>query len=151
MKRIWIYQADRVLSEEESRQISVELADFAAQWKVHGEPLSASAELRDSLFIILKVDEAVAVASGCSIDSSVRFLKGIEERYDVRLFDRMCFAYKSATGIAVLDRAGFEKALHNGEIDDDTLVFDNTITYDHQLENTWVIPFKASWHKRLFS
>ncbi|WP_433902318.1 ABC transporter ATPase [Sphingobacterium puteale] len=151
MKRIWIYQADRILTEQESQQISVELTAFAEQWKVHGKPLSASAELRDNLFIILKVDEDVAAASGCSVDSSVRFLKGIEEKYHVQLFDRMQFAYKSVNGVAVVNRSGFEKLLAAGEINDHTLVFDNTITYEHQLENAWAVPFKESWHKRLFA
>jgi len=41
--------------------------------------------------------------------------------------------------------------LSAGEIDDNTLVFDNTITYEHQLDNAWVVPFKESWHKRLFA
>lgn len=150
MKRIWIYQADRILSQEESAQISAELVAFADQWKVHGKPLSASAELRDNLFVILKVDEDIAAASGCSVDSSVRFLKGLEERYAVQLFDRMQFAYRSAKGIGVVNRSGFEKLLAAGEIDDNTLVFDNTITYDHQLESEWAVPFKDSWHKRLF-
>ena len=151
MKRIWIYQADRILTEQESQQISVELTAFAEQWKVHGKPLSASAELRYNLFIILKVDEDVAAASGCSVDSSVRFLKGIEEKYHVQLFDRMQFAYKSVNGVAVVNRSGFEKLLAAGEINDHTLVFDNTITYEHQLENAWAVPFKESWHKRLFA
>ena len=151
MKRIWIYQADRVLSGDEGQQIAAELTTFAEQWKVHGKPLSASAELRDNLFIILKVDEDIAAASGCSVDSSVRFLKGIEEKYHVQLFDRMQFAYKSANGVAVVNRSGFEKLLAAGEINDHTLVFDNTITYEHQLENAWAVPFKESWHKRLFA
>lgn len=151
MKRIWIYQADRILTAQESQHISTELAAFAEQWKVHGKPLSASAELRDHLFIILKVDEAIAAASGCSVDSSVRFLKGIEEKYGVQLFDRMQFAYKSTSGVAVVNRSGFEKLLAAGEIDDNTLVFDNTITYEHQLDSAWVVPFKESWHKRLFA
>ncbi|MDF2518776.1 MAG: transporter ATPase [Sphingobacterium sp.] len=151
MKRIWIYQADRILTAQESQHISTELAAFAEQWKVHGKPLSASAELRDHLFIILKVDEDVAAASGCSVDSSVRFLKGIEEKYGVQLFDRMQFAYKSTSGVAVVNRSGFEKLLAAGEIDDNTLVFDNTITYEHQLDSAWVVPFKESWHKRLFA
>jgi len=151
MKRIWIYQADRILTVEEGQEIEVELSAFAEQWKVHGKPLSASAELRDNLFIILKVDEDIAAASGCSVDSSVRFLKGIEERYHVQLFDRMQFAYKSTNGVAVANRAIFEKLLAAGEIDDNTLVFDNTITYEHQLDSAWIVPFKESWHKRLFA
>ncbi|MDF2478627.1 MAG: transporter ATPase [Massilibacillus sp.] len=151
MKRIWIYQADRILTVEEGQQIAVELSAFAEQWKVHGKPLSASAELCDNLFIILKVDEDIAAASGCSVDSSVRFLKGIEDRYHVQLFDRMQFAYKSTNGVVVANREEFEKLLAAGEIDDNTLVFDNTITYDHQLDSAWIVPFKESWHKRLFA
>ncbi|MNR22684.1 hypothetical protein D3C85_1396530 [compost metagenome] len=63
----------------------------------------------------------------------------------------MQFAYKSTSGVAVVNRSGFERLLAAGEIDDNTLVFDNTITYEHQLDNAWVVPFKESWHKRLFA
>ena len=150
MKRIWIYQADRLLTATEGQEIVTDLEAFAEQWKVHGKPLSASAELRDNLFIILKVDEEIAAASGCSIDSSVRFLKGLESKYGIQLFDRMQFAYKADQGIGVVNRDGFEQLLADGTINDNTLVFDNTITHEHQMEDAWVIPFHKSWHKRLF-
>lgn len=89
MERIWIYQSDRELSETEVGLANNKLQEFAAQWKAHGKELAARAEIRYNRFIILFLNESVEAASGCSIDSSVRFLKAIENELGVNLFDRM--------------------------------------------------------------
>lgn len=150
MQRIWIYQANRILSDDETQRLQVLLNEFAAQWKVHGKPLEASAEVRDNVFVIMKVNEDFAAASGCSIDSSVRFLKSIEEAFDITLFDRMQLAFQSGAGIQVADRLLFEKLIKEGTITDDTIVFDNSITTEADLSTRWAVPFKDSWHKRVF-
>jgi hypothetical protein len=44
-------------------------------------------------FIIMMADEAESTVSGCSTDSSVRFVKKIEQTYRVSLFDRTNLAF----------------------------------------------------------
>lgn len=124
---------------------------FAGEWTAHGSRLAAKATLKDRLFIVLEVDEAVASVTGCSIDKSVTVLKQIEVKFDVDLFDRFITAYRLPTGeIAVADREQLGKKIAEGIITENTLVFNNTIATSEELSKNWEIPFKDSWHARLF-
>ncbi len=73
--RVWIYQANRSLSEQELQEINTKLEDFITQWTAHGANLKASFEIRYKRFIILALDQELNAASGCSIDASVHFIQ----------------------------------------------------------------------------
>ena len=45
--------------------------------------------------------------------------------------------------------AGFKKMAATGKITADTLVFNNMISKKKELENKWLVPVTASWHKQL--
>ena len=92
--RIWIYQSNRKFTPVEEAEILTKLEAFTQQWKAHGHELMAKAEVRHGYFIILSVDESQANVTGCSIDSSVRLIKEIEQTLRVDLFNRFNIAYK---------------------------------------------------------
>lgn len=151
MERIWIYQADRQLNPSEEAFILDKLGEFTAQWRAHGKPLAAKAEIRHNRFVILMIDESVAPPTGCSIDKSVHLLKAIEVETGLQLFDRMQVAYRGADGgVNVVPRDGFEALLARGEVNSDTLVFNNLITSYPELDTQWEIPLRESWHARVF-
>lgn len=150
MERVWIYQADRQLSEAEKIYILNKLTDFTVQWKAHGTPLSAKAEIRYDRFIILMVDDTVVPPSGCSIDKSVHLLKAIEHETGLNLFDRMQVAYRDASGVHVVPRVEFERLIAIGEVTDDTIVFNNLVPSYPELEKQWEIPLRDSWHAKVF-
>jgi len=101
-------------------------------------------------FLVLMVDETQAGASGCSIDSSVAFVKQIQAQYGVDFFDRMSFSYQDEQGkVHTLPRADFEKAYQEGTITDETLVFDTLVKSKAELDKGLLKPLKESWHARL--
>ncbi|MFC3196366.1 ABC transporter ATPase [Parapedobacter deserti] len=150
MERVWIYQADRELTVAEGKQILDKLERFTSQWKAHGTPLSAKAEVRYDRFVILMVDDAVAPPSGCSIDKSVHLLKEIEAETGLNLFDRMQVAYRGPEGIKVVSRNEFERLIASGEVTEDTIVFNNLVASYPELESHWEVPLRESWHARVF-
>jgi len=150
MERIWIYQADRELTEGEKKHILDKLSGFTSQWKAHGKALAAKAEIRYDRFIILMVDDEVAPPTGCSIDKSVHLLKEIEAATGLTLFDRMQVAYRDASGIQAVSRAEFERLLAAGEVTDRTIVFNNLVASYPELETHWEVPLSDSWHARVF-
>jgi len=151
MERIWIYQASRPLTTNEEAIIANKLATFTVQWKAHGTPLAASVEIRYHLFIILAVDQSYAMPSGCSIDQSVRLLKELEQELALSLFDRMQIAYRKDGEINVVPRATFEQLIANGDVTEDTIVFNNLVENRVDLNLKWEVPFKQSWHARVFA
>jgi hypothetical protein len=144
MDRIWIYQADRTLSDAETKQIENELAAYADRWTAHGKKLKASYEVRYNRFVILKVENGFDEASGCSIDDSVRFLKQLEQQHHLSLFDRSQMAYLQDSEIkscALNDISGLYK---NQVLRDDTLIFDNTVNTGDDYQTRWQKPLKES-------
>ncbi|MBD1420348.1 ABC transporter ATPase [Sphingobacterium chuzhouense] len=153
MKRVWIYQSNRFLQQDEIRKIEQILQEFVTQWTAHGNQLAGSFEIRYDLFIVLMVDEEQAMVTGCSIDKSVHLLKKIEQALGISLFDRLQIAFRQGVDkpIQVVPQDDFRNLLLKGEIDPDTaLVFNNMLTSVEELDTKWEVPMKASWHARVF-
>jgi len=148
--RVWIYQSDNELTDAQVIQLQVQMDNFTTGWTAHNNQLKAKAEIRYNRFIVLIVDETQAGASGCSIDKSVNFMKLIEQQFGINLFDRFNLAYRSGSEILSVPRHTFEELLKNGTINNDTIVFNNLAQNLTELENNWEVPFKDSWHVRLF-
>ena len=86
--RIWIYTSKTSL-EPHRDQIEEKLKTFVQEWAAHGSQLIGDAAVMHDYFIVISVDESRVGASGCSIDTSVNFMKSLAEEFDLDLFDRM--------------------------------------------------------------
>lgn len=152
MERIWIYQADRFLTVAEQTLIIDKLQEFTGQWRAHGKKLTATAEIRHDLFIILMVDEAAEMPSGCSIDKSVYILKELEETLGVGLFDRLRVAFREEKNapIQIAGKDEFEGLIERREVNDQTIVFNNLVPSYPDLSEKWEVPLSQSWHARVF-
>lgn len=147
--RVWIYQANRPIADEDVPEVRTQIQTFAQSWVSHNRALRSFGDLWYNRFVILLVDESRAGASGCSIDSSVHFLKGLQSAYGVDLFDRLVFSFKKGEEVISLNREEFARWYAEGKIDDDTLVFDTLVNNKKDLQENWVKPLKDSWHKRM--
>ena len=91
--RVWVYQANRPLTEGDVKTIEEALKTALGQWDAHGQPLLASAQVVENRFIVVGVDEGYTLPSGCSIDSSARTVQEIGRQINrgdgpVDFFDR---------------------------------------------------------------
>lgn len=87
--KIWLYQTNRAVEGAEQETLQNLLEEFAQQWMAHGKSLQAKFWFHNPFLLICEVDESLWGASGCSIDSKVRFLKDLGSRYDIDFFVRM--------------------------------------------------------------
>lgn len=147
--RVWIYQSNRALSDEEVAEIKNYGKQFIDGWAAHGSDLHAAFEVFHNRFIVLFADESQVKASGCSIDSSVRFIKDIQNAYQLDLFDRLNIAFITGGKIDSLRMTDFQNALANGNLDENTVVFNNLVETKGEFENAWKVPVKESWHKQM--
>ncbi len=148
--RVWVYQASRDFSEVEEKAIYHLGEVFISRWSTHGKPLNASLKIFYQRFIILAVDEQHNPASGCSIDSSVAFIKEIEEKFDtpglpLRLFDRMQVAFMQNDSVYTFPLSEAKQQLAEGMIPDAVFTFNNLVNTKAQLDTDWIIPVKTSW------
>jgi hypothetical protein len=151
MTKVWIYQANRRLANQEESGIQEEVDRFLNGWQTHGKPMAAEFEIRHHLFLILKVDDDYQAPSGCAIDKSVSLFKYIGQTYGIELFDRHQFAYEYQ-GQVFNDRlTNLSQLVQQGYITDETMVYNNLVSSLGELENQFRIPFKDSWHRNMLS
>lgn len=144
--RVWIYQSSRFFTNDEVNTIQAATGEFLAQWNSHGNALSAEINLLHNLFLIIAVDEAAAMASGCSIDKSVRLVKDLETKLNVSLTGRTTIAYlDDAQKIQLKNFADFKKEIENGSVKNTTTIFNNLLSTLADLKSNWVIPANQSW------
>ena len=147
--RVWVYQSKTAFSDAVAAKIHRHINAFTQQWTSHNRALRATGDVLYNHFIVLIVDESMADASGCSIDSSVHFIKAVEQEYGVDLFDRMTFTYEKDGKIHAADREKFAELYASGEIDDNTTVFDNLVNTKSDFDQRWQVRLGDSWHKRM--
>lgn len=149
--RLWIYQSTRPLTVEEEEVISAELENFVSDWKAHGSDLYAGYGLYHHRFVVLAVDESVQGATGCSIDDSVGIIRKIQENLDIDLMDRMQITFRSNSNLVVsASMASFKQMVEEGDIDENTMVFNNLVTNLGEFKSNWEVPAKDSWHAKYF-
>jgi len=149
--RVWIYQSSRELAANEAAEIKKKCNAFADLWTAHGKAMRAAVEVLYNRFIIVFADESQAMASGCSIDSSVRFIKQLEADHNITLLDRMNIAYKKGEKVEAAHLNDFREMIASGSVNEDTIVFNNLVTSKAEFDNGWEVPVKESWHKQLVS
>ena len=143
--RVWIYQANRILSKEEQDQIRMNGNKFVDQWSAHGSKMNALIELFHDIFVVVFADEAQTKASGCSIDASVHFVQAIEKAMNINFFDRMQVAILKDEAIQFIHAHDVPKALEEERLSVEDMTFNNLIATTGDLKNNWRIPISASW------
>ena len=143
--RVWVYQCSRLLRMSEALDLEEAVNEFCTGWKSHGADVKAFGTLFFGQFLVLMADERSAGVSGCSTDSSVRFVKELGQRFGVDFFERTTLAFIIKDKIEALPMNQLAYAFENGFINGDTPFFNNTITTKAALETDWIIPVKESW------
>jgi hypothetical protein len=147
--RIWVFQSSQQISAESAEKIRTTLNTFLENWAAHGQALFSGFEIRNERFIIVAVDEAQAGATGCSIDSMMKVIQEVDAAFDLNLLDRMKIAYWVDRGIVETSVHSFSESLKAGQINPDTIVFNNVITTLEDLKTKWQVPVRDSWASTL--
>ncbi|UXX80704.1 hypothetical protein N7E81_06280 [Reichenbachiella carrageenanivorans] len=148
--RVWIYQANRVLSTKDQLFLDQKCKTFLEQWAAHGQSLKSSFQVVHDKFLIVSVDESFNQASGCSIDASVALVKSLEQSLDISFFDRTQVCFLIDNEIIEIPINGIKTYVENGKINEDTLTFNNLVDNIGAFNKEWKIAAKNSWLKRYF-
>ena len=143
--RVWVYQGSRMLTLSEALEAEELINNFCREWTSHGADVKAYGNIFFGQFLVLMADETKAGVSGCSTDSSVRFVKELEKKFNIDFFNRSCLAFIIKDKIQLLPLNQLSYAYENNFISGDTLYFNNTVLNKGQLEDKWIIPVRDSW------
>jgi hypothetical protein len=131
--RVWLYNSDRAISEVEAEFVQENLENFASQWKAHSTPLRAKACMLNEYTLAFVVDQTEASVSGCSVDTSVRFVKDLGKELGINFFNRMNIVYENEKGVRSLASYKNRENLGEGHF------YNPLITTLEELKNNWVV------------
>jgi hypothetical protein len=150
MNRAWTYVISSQLSDAELEQLEKAGQTFVHSWTAHENQLSAEFTIYKKRIIIVKVNENVNDASGCSIDKLTRFIKVSESMFGTELLNRQMVAYKKNDTVQVTPAAKVKDLLLSGDLNEDTIVFNTALATDKELDN-WQQPLKNTWLNKYLS
>jgi len=152
--RLWVYQANRPLSSSEKNFIKIQSESFIQEWTAHGANLKAGFDICFDQFLVITVDENFNQVSGCSVDSSVHFVRFLEQELKVSFLDRTTVAFLDDNLkpklIQIQPLTEIKEKVGSGEIREDTIVFNNMVTSKGEFDAEWKIKAKKSWMSKYF-
>jgi len=149
--RLWTFNAERPLADDELKQLDEALSGFVTSWAAHRMDLAAGYELRYNQFVLIGVDESKLPPSGCSIDSLVNALGAFGRELGLELIDSPEITYRDGNAVHAVSRPEFERLAESGMVNAGTIVFDRTAARVGDLrEGRWERPARQSWHARAF-
>lgn len=148
--RLWIFQADRFMTETEVATINASLKEFVQGWASHGNELYGDFKVENELFILVAADESKSPTSGCSIDALTRKIKELGEQLNIDFFNRLNIAYEEpSTEIKVISMLEFKNLMSSDTITRQTTVYNNLVETVADLDSNWRTTVGESWHKNL--
>ena len=148
--RVWVYQADRKLVAEEVMHLKKAAKEFTGQWTAHNNTLASSAEVLQGRFLILAVDENKNKASGCSIDSSVAFVKRMQNDFNINFLDRTQVAFSENGDVFTEPLNDIKEKIAQGKISRDTITFNNLVATKEEMARNWKTKVGDSWLAKYF-
>ncbi|GAB4019362.1 hypothetical protein [Spirosoma koreense] len=151
--RIWVYQANRPLTDGDVNTIEAALQPALNQWAAHGQPLLASAQVVENRFVIIGVDEEYSLPSGCSIDSFVRIMQDMGRQLSsgpVDFFDRSAVILLPDGTLEAIALTGLKAAVATNALTPETTVFNTLVKTKTEFAESWHIRAADSWLKRYF-
>jgi hypothetical protein len=146
--RIWIYPSNRPFSDEEVPKLKEAITTFLNQWTAHSQMLEAAFDLPYNRFIVIGINQEKVSASGCSIDTSVRFIQDLERQFEVDLLDKMNVTFRQGDYFAHKTLTDFKALAKAKSISKNTIVFNNLVDTKYDYQQFWEIPASESWHNR---
>jgi hypothetical protein len=143
--RVWVYLSNKPFDEQTENSLKADVQNFLLGWNAHGKALTASSEILHHYFIIIRADEEQYSASGCSIDKQFQFIKETEKKYNLSLLDRLIVAYKNENEVFVVHSSKISQLLKDGVINENTIVFNTTLSNESEFKTSFELPLKESW------
>lgn len=153
--RVWVYQANRSLTDGEVGQVKELLQTALSTWAAHGQPLLASAQVVNNRFAVVGVDEGHNLPSGCSIDASVRTLQEIgrqlsDKENPVDFFNRSAAILLDDGSVKTFALPTLKTAVANGSITPNSKVLNTLVKTKAEFLTDWHVQASQSWLKRYF-
>ena len=143
--KAWVYTSNQEFTEEQLELIQKYAEVFLSQWDSHGKLVKGAIQVLKNRFIAVFADTEGDTMCGRAQDSSVKFIKELEEILNVKLMDRMLVAFNYNGEINTLSFNQLKSKFGNGEISSSTQFYNGLITSKQEFVQDWERPIEGSW------
>lgn len=91
--KVWVFYSSTPFDIAIENDIEENLNFFIENWKTHGSTIHAEFKIIYNQIVLLVADETNVKVSGCAIDSVIRHINSIEQKYNLSFFDRNLIYY----------------------------------------------------------
>lgn len=135
--KVWIYQSQTKISLEVHAKMKVQISLFISGWAAHGNELFGAGEIIDDYFVVFAVDESKVMASGCSIDTLVHFVRKLGQDFQLDFFNRL--------NLLIIEN-GKQKIVHFNELSNysNSIVYNPLVQTLGEMNNSWKIKVSES-------
>jgi hypothetical protein len=147
MNRVWTFIIGRDLNEQEMQHLQHMGEQFVKTWTAHEQALVAEFSIVNKRIVVVKVNESVHEASGCSIDKLSYFIKQAEKQFNTEMLNRLLVALKTPEGLTVVHSSKIKDLLSAGKIQADTMVYNTAAANENELAQ-WEQPLLNTWLKK---
>lgn len=149
--RVWVYPFPQTLTEDQLEWVTKHSSSFVADWKAHGKALDAHFAIIENCFLLLAVNEDSHLASGCSIDDSMAFIRQLGSALGGDMTDRSRVFFRRKDN-GQIDELPFQQCAtkaRNGELSVYGSVFDFSadrwgkfqLSFERPLEDSFLARF----------
>lgn len=152
---VWLFAANRALSDDEQTAALAQTRSFLDGWTSHGRPVPGEAELLHQRVLVvgghLSEDELNAGVSGCGIDSLTRAVEGAAAKLGFDWAGVLDVLYYDVHGtLRIVSRSEFRRLAGAGAVTSESLVLDLTTTSAGELRTNGAKRRAAdTWHAGL--
>lgn len=143
--KAWVYTSNQEFTEEQLGLITKYSEVFLSQWDSHGKLVKGAFQVLKNRFIAVFADTEGDTLCGRAQDSSVKFIKELEEILGVKLMDRMLVAIDNNGTIETLPFTELRNKLSRGEISKSTNFYNGLVTSKQEFLSDWERPIEGSW------
>jgi hypothetical protein len=149
--RLWVFPSSTAITQDQQEALETSIQQALQSWNAHGSPVRWGFEFIYHQFLLIAVDEDATALTGCSIDSAVHAIQGMEAQYGLVLTDSHRIFFRKDQSIVAASRAHFAEITEQGDVTLDTTVFDTVISNLGAFRSgQWELAARNTWHADVF-
>lgn len=143
--KAWVYTSNAEFTNEQLADVEKYGDVFLSQWDSHGKRVKGNIQVLHNRFIAIFADTEGDTMCGRAQDSSVKFIKELEQIISATLMDRMLIAYNANGTIATLPFTQLRAKIANGEVSKTSNFYNGMIKTKEEFLSSWETPIEGSW------
>ena len=107
--KVWIYISSQLIDKSLNNKLNKKFNNFFTDWKSHGEQIQGEFKVIDNYIIALTATVRNGGMCGRAVDAQVRFMKDLDQDFDLDLLNRNKMGFISNNQLKIFDFKDLDK------------------------------------------